>query len=709
MNFRDLALKSAYETSVDDLVWDFYIPVLSKARRYDRISGFFSSTSIALSARGLAGLIANGGTMRLITCPRLSEEDAAMMASSVTDPSVILSKSLISSLSDVSDSFEHDHIAAMGWMLAKGYLKIKIAIVKTKGSICSAQQSTAHSIMHQKVGILYDDESNGLSFSGSNNETASGWLENIEEFKVFRQWESGQSIYFEDDCAKFNSFWNNNCPGVEIVDLPTAVQEHLLIAGKSFEKETIALQRYYTKHRPLPSKPKQELKLFVYQNAAVEKWISNGHCLLFEMATGCGKTRTAIACMNTVLTNEKKSKVFVVTCPQSTLSLQWKADIEKLGIPFAVNVICDGNFANWRTTLSLQLKQVTAGMYSSLIIYTTHVTASSSDFIAMIKSANSLLRIIVADEVHGMGAAESRKGLLEEYQYRIGLSATPSRWFDPDGTELISNYFGNDSFVFTIRDALSTINLLTGKPFLVNFRYHPHFVSLTPDELEEYKRISEKISHMSHIHPNSEKGNPLQFLLFRRANMEKNAKNKYCALETILDQVGTDIANTIIFVSSEQIEKVMAILGKRGIPAHRYTEKQSTKVSKKWGGRSERQYIIDCFIKGDYKVLVAIKCLDEGIDIPSAMRAIVMASSTNPREYVQRIGRVIRQDRGKWDADIHDLILHPDLSGWTDSEFLKLEKRIFNKEMDRVIDLARNAMNNADAINLVFKIKEESL
>lgn len=709
MNFRELQLKNSYDTEQDDLIWDFYIPVLSNARRYDRISGFFSSTSIALSARGMAGLIANGGTMRLITCPKLSEEDVKMMSSSVVNPESILSTSLIKSLSDIEDSFEKDHIAAMGWMLAKGYLKIKIALIKSKGKYCTSTQAFSHSIMHQKVGILYDSESNGISFSGSNNESASGWVNNVEEFKVFCDWESGQCPYFQSDVLKFTQYWNNNSAGIEVVDLPQAVQNHLLVAGKEFSHESIALERYHTKHRPIGLPHKQELKLFVYQDAAVQKWEKNGYRLLFEMATGCGKTRTAIACMKRILDTEKRPQVFVVACPQSTLSLQWKSDIDNLGINFDASIICDGNSSGWREKLSRLLRQVSAGLYHSLIVYTTHITACSADFISILTSLPKILRILIGDEVHGMGATETQKSLLEEYEYRIGLSATPSRWFDEEGTELIRNYFGNDSFVFSIRDALSTINILTGKPFLVNFRYHPHFIRLTDEELEAYKKISDKIARMASLKSDEKKDNPLQYLLFQRANMEKNAENKYQMLQEILDGIGEDLSDTIIFVSAEQIDRVMKILGDRGVSAHRYTEKQSTKHSDKWDGKTERQFIIDQFIAGKYQVLVAIKCLDEGIDIPSARRAIVMASSTNPREYVQRIGRVIRQDRGKWDADIHDLILYPDLSGWANEDFRKLEKRIFNKEMDRVIDLAKNAINNAEAINTAYRIKEESL
>jgi len=680
--------------------------MLSYAKRYDRISGFFSSTSLALAARGLAGMIERGGTMRLITCPRLSKEDAEVINNAVEKGPNIIAKQLISDINQIPDQFQKDHIAALGWMLANGFLTIKIALVYLNGKICSSEKAQSHSIMHQKVGILYDEDFNGVSFSGSNNESASGWLENIEEFKVFRQWESGQRLYFDEDQTKFEEFWTNKRSGVRVVDLPTAVMEHLIEVSADFSCERIALSKYYShRHRDFSSKKKQDLKLFFYQTNAVQKWLDSDMQLLLEMATGCGKTRTAIGCMQRLLSSCSKPVLVVIACPQSTLSLQWKKDIDGLSTSVDASMICDGTVHNWRTELDKEVKKLASGFHKNLIVYTTHQTCSDEDFISYINRCNRrIVKLFIGDEVHGMGAPKTRNGLLDCYQYRLGLSATPARWFDDEGSKLIEDYFGNNSFVFTIQDALTTINPLTGKTFLVNYRYHPHFVELTEDELIEYKSLSDKITKMSQSNSDNDKNRILQYLLFKRADIEKNAQNKYAELERILDDIGKGISDTIIFVSDDQIARVMQIMGERQITAHRFTQVESTMPSVKYGGVSEREHIINRFSAGDYQVLVAIKCLDEGIDIPSAKCAIVMASSTNPREYIQRIGRVIRQAPQKTQADIYDLILHPDLSGYQEDALAKLERRIFEKEMERVKDLSINALNNSNVLNLVYKI-----
>lgn len=705
MNYRDVPLKYSYESGNDDLLWDFYIPMLSYAKRYDRISGFFSSTSLSLAARGIAGLIERGGTMRLITCPRLSKEDAEEISSTLGNNDSILSKRLILDICDIEDSFQKDHISALGWMLANGFLQMKIALVYNHGRLCNGEEILSHSIMHQKVGLLYDEDFNGVSFSGSNNESASGWLENIEEFKVFKQWEPGQKLYFEEDQRKFEEFWTNKRTGVRVIDLPTAVNNHLIESSSDFSREKIALSKYYTsKHREYETKKKADLKLFFYQKNAVQEWVESNRRILLEMATGCGKTRTAIGCMQQLLSSEDKAVLIVISCPQNTLSLQWKKDIEGLETRIAASTVCDGTVNNWRSSLSKEIKKLTSGFYKNLVIYTTHQTCSDDDFASIVESNSSrCVSLFIGDEVHGMGAAKTRNGLLNCYQYRVGLSATPSRWFDEDGSKLIEDYFGNKVFRFTIQDALTTINPITGKTFLVNYRYHPHFIQLTDDELSEYKALSDKITKMSQSKSIDTKSQILQFLLFKRADIEKNAENKYSELERILEEIGQEISDTIIFVSDEQIDKVMRIMGKRKIAAHKFTQAESTIPSTKYGGISEREHLINRFSVGDYQVLVAIKCLDEGIDIPSAKRAIVMASSTNPREYIQRIGRIIRQAPQKAQADIYDLILHPDLSGFKDDVMAKLERKIFEKEMERVKDLSMNALNNSSVLNLVYK------
>ncbi len=690
MSFKDIDIALSYETGQDDPVNEFYVPLLAEAKYYDRIAGFFTSASLAIAARGVAGLIRNSGKMRIIASPRLDEKDAEVIKAVTEHPDKYLSTQLLSELEHIEDELQKDHLRALGWMLANGYLEMRLAIVKNKNT----DEADFNSLFHQKIGIMTDNEGNQLSFSGSINETASGWLSNIEEFKVFRGWEIGQDSYLYADIKRFDEFWKELRTNVIIKKLPDAVYEKLIVIGKEFSKEHFEAKQYIqTKKRKTVS---EKLSLFPYQLEAFEKWKTNKYKLLFEMATGTGKTRTAIACINYFLVT-KHTGLVIISCPQSTLSLQWKSEIEKIGLKADSIIIADGSH-KWRDELLKQLKLLALGFSNHVIVYTTHSTASSGDFTNIVRdNLDNTPVCFVGDEAHGLGAYKSKQALLDQYSYRIGLSATPARWFDDYGTKILADYFGNDSYKFTIAQALTTINPLTGMPFLTDYEYHPVFVSLTEDEIGKYQALSKRISKMATYSNNSDKyQSMLEKLLFDRASIEKNAEMKFDALIKILHT--HPIENTIIFASDVQIDEVMRLLQEKVIMAHRFTKEQGTIPESKYRGLSERQHLINMFKEGTYKVLVAIKCLDEGIDIPSADTAIIMASSTNPREYIQRVGRVIRQAKNKDRAYIYDFIIEPDFERLEDPALIEFEKKIFEKELIRVKDMSTNSINNADVL-----------
>lgn len=690
MSFKNIDIAYSYETGRDDPVNEFYVPVLAEAKNYDRIAGFFTSASLAIAARGIAGLIRNRGTMRIIASPRLEKKDAALMQNVVENPDRYVSTQLLKDIERIEDDFQQDHLRALGWMLGNGFLEIKLALIKQKDKDAADYDS----LFHQKIGIMEDIEGNRLSFSGSINETASGWLTNIEEFKVFRSWEAGQDSYLETDEKRFSEFWEELRPNVIIKELPDAVKEKLIIIGKEFSREHFEAKKYVRIQKE--KTVEEKLSLFPYQKEAFEKWKENKYSLLFEMATGTGKTRTAIACINHFL-NSTKQGLVIISCPQSTLSLQWKCEIDAIGLKTDTVIIADGTH-KWRDMLKKELKMLSIGFSNHALVYTTHKTASCDDFINIIRNnLNKTPVCFVGDEAHGLGAYQSKHALLEEYECRIGLSATPSRWFDDYGSHVLADYFGNDSYKFTIAQALMTINPLTNKPFLAEYKYYPIFVRLTDEELERYRKLTNRITKMSIYSKSSDEyQSHLDKLLFERANIEKNAEKKLDALIEILRDNTVD--NTLIFASDVQINAVMQILKKMGVIAHRFTQQEGTVPEKKYNGLSERQYLINKFKERKYEALVAIKCLDEGIDIPSASTAIIMASSTNPREYIQRVGRVIRQSKDKNRAYIYDFVLEPDLDRLKDPALIEFEKQIFKKELIRVEDMSKNSINNADVL-----------
>ncbi len=705
MSYKDLQIKSCYESGVDDIVEDFYVPVLNTSVQYDRIAGFFSSSALAIASRGLYGFIKNGGKMRLVTSPFLNSDDAAMIEKITKSPNSLELEDLGISIDRIEDDFVCNHVKALGWMLYNGLLEMRLAVVyNTNGSVCSASELNANGLFHQKVGILQDNEGSELSFSGSINESASAWVNNDEEFKVFKAW-NDSSDYFQRDKKRFEEIWNGLRENIKIYDLPQAIKDKLIRYSKGFDIETISINQY-RKRKQSSSKAVNSISLFYYQDEALKKWMNNSCRLLFEMATGTGKTRTAIAGILQIKNKTRKS-VTIVSTPQNTLSKQWLNEFNSFNLGFSTCAIIDGTIPNWKNKLSKILLDNALGFADHVVIFTTHATSSSEKFVTTVQNDLSpdSKALFVGDEVHWLGAQNYRKALLPLYEFRIGLSATPTRWFDDSGTKLLVDYFGGDSFVFSIHDALTEINPITGKHFLVSYYYHVSSVSLNVYETEQYKKISAQLVKLqSIIKTDKEAQEKYQRLLEKRAKIIKNADAKYDELERILNVLETSntLENLLIFVSPEQIERVMDILFRRNIVFHKLTESEGTKKDSKFGGLSEREFIIKAFKAKQYKALVAIKCLDEGIDIPSANTGILMASSTNPREYVQRIGRIIRQDEGKTFANLYDICINQ-IQGLDEDE-MELERRIKKKEAIRLEEIAENAINSADALKVIMNL-----
>lgn len=680
MSYKDLDIKKSYETSGDktQLLNEFYIPFLNETKEYRRIAGYFSSSSLIVASKGIEGLIKNNGKMKLLISPELSQQDYE----------VIRTNNGINDRLEMFDNFNidvfptNDNLEALAWMLKNDRLEIKIVVDKNS---CS-------SIFHQKVGIGFDNEGNQISFSGSINETANAWLNNIEEFKTFKSWEYEQLDYLLTDLKKFNAYWNNEKKDVaEVYDIPESIKNKIISVSPRNVSDLMVMKKYQNQSR----EKNNGLSLFEHQAKAVELWKKNNYRLLMEMATGTGKTRTAIGCFMQ-LKNKIEKLVVIVATPQNTLSRQWKNDIEdELGISFEKSIIADGSNYKWKTDLEKLLLDVSNGIYDDAILYTTHASASSNDFMRIINKYGEMVNLLfICDEVHGIGSEKQKEALLDIYKYRIGLSATPERMFDDEGTSLIREYFGNSSFEFTIKDALNTINPITGYPFLNKFYYHPCFVYLNAEEMDKYKSYSKKIaSIINQENPDYELLNNLNIL---RSDVLKNAEAKMAMVESIIDNLNCKerIKDTIIFTTDKKIDDVLMMLGKKGIMRSKITEEESTSKIVGIRGNTEREEFIDQFRDGTIQVLIGLKCLDEGIDIKNARIAILMASTTNPREFVQRVGRVIRVAKGKAYSEIYDLIV-------TTSVEDNSNNRILEKEAKRTKLIACNA-ENYDEVKEIF-------
>ena len=702
MSFKDIHIKSCYESGIDDLIEDYYVPVLGEAKSYDRIAGFFASSSLAVAARGLSAFIENGGKMRLITSPRLNKDDFDIVEKVASDYSNLTLSDFGIDLDHLENEFERNHVKALGWMLGNGLLEMKLAIVLNEdGSICDIDTIAEKGLFHQKVGVLTDRDNNEISFSGSINETASAWVNNDEEFKAFKEWTDSRE-YFLKDKQRFEEIWNGKRSNVRVYNLPSAIKANIVKYSSDFNLESISLSKYHSKKLKRYDF-RDDKSLFFYQADALNVWKGNNYRLLFEMATGTGKTRTAIAGIK-YLNQVRKKLITIVSTPQNTLSKQWKDEVDAQKLSFDESIVVDGSVPKWNNTLTTLLYKNSAGLADHIILFTTHSSASSDKFTEIFNTClgDGTEVLFVGDETHWLGAPVLQRALLPNYKYRIGLSATPSRWYDDAGTQKLVEYYGSKCFEFTIKDALSEFNPITGKHFLVNYHYLISKVSLNSEESVSYRDISNRISKLWRMRDsNSDASELLERLLEKRANLIRNAEEKYYELERILDNLSEKgpVDNLIVFVSPQQITEVMNILARKDIIFHKLTEKEGVKPEKRFGGISEREHIISKFKSKEYQAIVAIKCMDEGIDIPTADIGILMASSTNPREYIQRVGRIIRQAPGKRFAHLYDICV--DTISLLEGEAVDIEKKIRAKEQIRLKEIASNAINSIDALKVI--------
>jgi superfamily II DNA or RNA helicase len=386
----------------------------------------------------------------------------------------------------------------------------------------------------------------------------------------------------------------------------------------------------------------------------------------------------------------------VVVCPFQHLVGQWADAAAAFGIRA---IRCVGARETWMPTLGAALPAITVGEIPFVLAVATNQTFAGDAFQAHLLPFRGDL-LLIGDEVHNLGAPTLRRALPEHAAYRLGLSATPERHFDPIGTSELFRYFGDPVFTFTLADAIAA-------GALVPYRYYPVLVALSDDEEEEYLRLTERIARLAgsqdDLIPESTQG-PLQMALFNRARLIGRAAAKVSALLEVMEPLRDTTHNLVYCADSpagpgsapSQLDAVTATLGRAlDMRVNTYTHETSA------ADRDERRRR---FARGDLQVLVAIRCLDEGVDFPEAQRGFILASTTNPRQFVQRRGRLLRRSPGKRRAEVYDfMVIPPDVS--TDEKLWQIERRLVRRELARVMELADAAENGPEALAPLLELR----
>jgi DNA phosphorothioation system restriction enzyme len=690
VQLSDLDLAFRYRSSENDLLTDFYLPCLRVATSYSRAVGYFSSYSLAAAADGLPAFIAHDGVMRLIASPDLSDDDVAAINEGYRARDEVVSDALVRSILEDHPDPIRERLGFLAWLVEHDRLEIKIALM------ISAEPG----IYHEKIGVFADEVGNLVSFQGSANESRGGLVSNFESILVFRSGVPGQADLARSIAEDFERLWTNRTPKLQILDFPEAAKRELLTrytpstspvpVAPAEEHDDLALDEHKIEPGLRADKPLRD-----YQREAMACWFRADGRGMLQMATGTGKTVTALSLVITLyeaLAEKDRSLLVVILCPFQHLVSQWGEEIREFGMQ---PLLCFRSRSTWEAEFAAQIAECRSGSRALGVAVATNATFQSDAFQRLAAEIPET-SLLIADEVHNVGAPRLRALLPGQVRYRLGLSATPERWYDDEGTAALRDYFGDVVYELGLERAIE-LGALT------RYDYYPIVVELNGSELESYLELTNRIvMRMRQTGTEAvDDGDPvLEALLIRRARILSLAQGKLAKLEQVARPLAASSHNLFYCGDGEveyepagdtirQLDAVVHLLGRGlGMSVDSYTAETFL---------AQRDDLRQRFATGELQGLVAIRCLDEGVDIPETRRAFILASSTNPKQFIQRRGRILRPYPGKEKAEIYDFLTVPPADA-IGSEFFSIERRLVRRELERVALFARLASNGPQAL-----------
>jgi superfamily II DNA or RNA helicase len=677
MGLSEQTLKEEYRTGVDNLVADFYVPCLNQSKIYRRSVGYFSSMIFLLIGPEIIRFAKNGGKIELICSPSLTAADIEALEQGYNFDINQAKQEILHNVETLLDDTRAiKNTEALATLIKLKILEVKIAF--RKGSA---------GIYHEKLGIFTDAVSS-VSFKGSVNETWSGWHErgNYESLDVFCSWKDGRD---ERQVNRHNQYfqklWSNQIEELEIIEFPSVAKNRLETRALNTIDEIVPeeLTDYFTmgdrQEKKTISSSTNKRSPVPHQKEALEAWRNQGFKGVFEHATGSGKTFTALIALKEHL---KDDGVALVLVPDRLLHKQWSEEIKE-EIPEATILKAGDGHNRWRKNRRLSHFTQQGEGLGQRIVLVTMPTARLPDFLSGINDGQHLM--VVADEVHEIGSKENSKALSIQAGKKLGLSATPVRYSDPIGTQKIIDYFGPVvQPPFTLIDAIKS-----GR--LVEYEYLPQEIRFTQEESDAWEIATKDISKEFARSKRDDNGSPipsarLQNMLIQRARLAKKAEAKVpYATKTVIDNY-TEGESWLVYCEDQfQLGEVKGALEIKGFsPCEYHTNMEGDAAAaldwfKKFGG-----------------IMVSIRCLDQGVDIPKISHAIILASSQNPRQFIQRRGRVLRTCPGKYKAVIHDAVMVPIC---LESEPGQLS--LLKSELQRSIQFSKTAINKSGSNKLI--------
>lgn len=715
----------------------FFSEALCNSTQFDIKLGFFSSSAINVLSDGFAAFLYNGGRMRMVINDVLSVEDQQAFMVGETDVTIpYFDLQNIQEIKRTLSERDKHFFECLSWLIRNGRLEIKIVAPKCGDGIA-----------HSKCGV-FADGLNKVAFEGSCNFSRTALIDNLESITAFCDWDGQGDICKIDDIAEdFERTFSGNDDSVfylkadevkaglatnfeqkDLVsllkdeqnlisrrlvnNLPINVQAVLNKAKRMVESiiDRIETQYVHDNKTESPHFPFDEPR--AYQKQAYENWKNNGQKGLFAMATGTGKTLTSLNCLLNIYRKFHFYKALILV-PTITLVDQWKDECERFHFRNIIKV--SSKNPNWKSEIdAIKLKEdfCISNEEPSFIIIATYASfARETIFQELVGFSKKTCRqmLLIADEAHNMGAGRilDRLGGIK-FLRRIGLSATPERQFDDVGNRAIMDFFGCQdgyTFEYSMQEAIDN-------GFLCRYKYYPHLVRLNDTEMNEYLRISLQLAKFynsdNESFPMSD--DILKRLLLKRKRIVHKAKNKENIFREIVMNRYSEKGNlkyTLVYVPEGanpdddtsdmfDVSETVANDDYTDSLIDTYTRivqevSKTTTVKKFTSDVKGRSEILEKYAKGEIEVLTSMKCLDEGVDVPRSEMAIFCASTGNPRQFIQRRGRILRKHPDKHMAIIHDLVVAPEIS--RGQENYNMERSLLKGELKRVRDFAALSEN----------------
>lgn len=643
--FKELDIQLSYITlGEDNLAEKLICPLLKHAKTYKRSVGFFSSSVLKTIMDSIPAFVRNGGTIQLIASPNLSKEDIEAIKIGYEhrkdEQASIIEQCFTRDFEEEIAKLSDDGLVLLAELIASGLLEIRIATVSENDI----------GIYHDKLGILEDLYGNKVVFSGSANSSNNAYVYNYDKVRVFKSWDETQNEYVQDDAEEFDSLWYGTNPFIKTYSYQKAAEDAVL---RVIERKKTGSS----------GKTSGGVDLRDYQKEAKKAWIDNGYNGFLVMATGTGKTWTAIYSAKELC--EKEDVNIIICAPYKHLIKQWEGDLEKL-FPDSRIILVSSENPSWEQDINNEFLWRQYKGYRQLIICTTMVSFAKDRF-KKVMNQFSEPKLLIVDEAHRFNYSDD--SLLTDYKYKLGLSATPYKGKDPVSGQKLMEFFGGRVYNLPIERALE-LNCL------VPYNYYPIFVYSSAEEEDEFNKQTgimascfkngkcidtDKLAraYRARLRVLAMAGEKLSYL----ADIIGKTKVKdhfivYCGDGKLFNDDGDAIRHISI---------VKEVLDSLGYKSSQFTASEDMNT---------RMELVETFNNGAIDSLVAIRCLDEGINIPSITDAIILASNDDYREFVQRRGRILRKYGDKKYANIYDVVVLPslELTEWAKIEFRRINE-----------------------------------